>query len=192
VFVTDETIQLCELYSFLTSIVFRLATEGRKVEMYELCLSHSWKHTIINTEVRDSLVSKVAHKCKKKAANLLLQNSEQSNIVPTLKTGQTLFVPTSGDAEILTIPKIARTDMDNIAKRLQAVQPRVQGGTSGTLLTPERCKQLRTEQHLSLRKLAHKAGLNKRSGFVDLSKWENGEKELALEDLEKLASVLRV
>ena len=191
VFITDETVELCRQFPFLAGVIFRIATAGRKAQVYEMCLSHSWKHDIIGgTEVRDNLVSKVAHKISKKSANLLLQNSEQSNIVPTLKTGQTLFVPTSGEAHILSIPKIASDDMEHIADFLKPVHPRVQGGTTGTptqTLTPELCKQLREEQEISIRKLAELAELK---SFVDVSKFERHERKFSDSEQFRVGCVL--
>jgi hypothetical protein len=189
-------------YSFLAQAIFRIATEGRKARMYEVCMSHSWKAGIIGgTEVRENLVSYVVHRCKKKQAHMLLQNPDQSAIAPTLKNGQMLFAPSYGEAEILNIPKVSTDDMNEVAARIQpqlqsvakpgtALVQGVTGGPNSRDFGPQTCKELRQAQRLSLRKLAEKAGLDAKSGYVQLSKYENGRPGLKPEEITAVQRVL--
>lgn len=119
VVVMDETLVLADRMPEVKDLIFRIGTEGRKAGMYGLFSAQTWKaQDVGGSDVRDNLTSIIAHKMKQRQAQTLLQDRENVKAVKHLSTGQALFVPTKGDAEILNIPLCTPGDMQEVSRLL--------------------------------------------------------------------------
>jgi hypothetical protein len=144
VLVTDETLQLCKLCPYLTDLIFRVGTEGRKTNFYGLFSAHNWKGGLVGgTEVRDSLTSYLVHNMRRGAARTFLQDADLAKRVVNLPPGQALFSPTRGGAEILTIPKTSDLDMEYVFSYLGSEER--PGTQTQAVLSPEHILQLLQE-----------------------------------------------
>lgn len=208
VLVIDEVLIVCRKSAKAIETILKIATESRKAGIYGLFSAQTWKaESVGGSEVRDCLTSRFAHKMQPKQANLLLQDSDQSKQVKTLTTGQALFSPVNGIAEVLTIPFCAPSDMQTIARMLSGENfhkaPVTQPVTfdeqdvtetsceekifiSEMVLTPEFCRTQREKFGLSLRDVAEKIGCHHNKIY----RYEKGETDLSDDEKKLLWAVL--
>ena len=175
----DELFRVNNAAPRTATMLERIGTEGRKVEVYVLASAQSWNATKVGgTTARDNLTSIFAHKMKPKQGNVLLQDKDLSRTCWNLRPGQVLFCPTSAEPEILTVPFCEPRDMDTIFEMLpqrssgQGVDRPVDLTESGELTDIDRVKHLIKSGQLTQKQLA--IDLNIDPGF--LSRILSGEK----------------
>jgi hypothetical protein len=117
VLVIDELALLnkSSIGKFLAHVMERISTEGRKCAVYMLASSQTWlvARTGDSSVVRDTLTSAFVHRIKPKQANLLLQDSDETEKVKhhIKKPGQALLMPVCDDSTIVQIPFATEDDM---------------------------------------------------------------------------------
>jgi hypothetical protein len=113
----DEVLEIVKHCPLAGEVIERIGTEGRKMRVYGLFSAQSWKADRVGgSTARDNLTSKFAHRMERKQADMLLQDADQTRIVKKLHTGQALFCPHNGIAEVLTVPYCAPDDMQLVNK----------------------------------------------------------------------------
>lgn len=112
----DEVLAVVKGHPQAEETIVRIGIEGRKNGIFGLFAAQSWKADRINTTARDNLTSIFAHCMKPNQARPLLQDAEYVKEVKKLHTGQMLFCPVNGAAEIVTVPYCDPADMPLVAK----------------------------------------------------------------------------
>ena len=121
VVVIDEVMAAVKLAG-VAELIERIGTESRKAGVYGVFASQSWNgEKTGGTTARDNLTALLVHRMKRKQAQTLLQDTDLTRQVTRLDIGQALFVPTTGEPQVLTVPFCSREDMSVVVSKLRGV-----------------------------------------------------------------------
>lgn len=184
VLVIDELALLnkSSIGKLLAHVMERISTEGRKCAVYMLASSQTWlvARTGESSVVRDTLTSAFVHRIKPKQANLLLQDSDETEKVKRhiKKPGQALLMPVCDDSTIVQIPFATEDDMRWITTHCDPIFEQPSDPEPVVILTPEICRAGRSMLKYSQRKFAELCQVSQ----TKLSDFENGTDRLSKEE----------
>lgn len=123
VLVVDETtavLQRSTTAQALTDVLGQIAQETRKVGVYALCIGQNFHSKIMDTTVRDSFVSFLSCRARRRVASTMTDNNDFGKLAQDLTIGQAVWMTPAGDVHRLAVPNCTEHDLELVATRLGA------------------------------------------------------------------------
>lgn len=130
VLVVDETtavLQRSTTAQVLTDVLGQISQETRKVGVYAMCIGQNFHGKIMDTTVRDSFVSFLSCRTKRRTAATMSGDNDFGKMAQVLTIGQAVWMTPSGDVHKLAVPNCTEHDLELVAGRLGAKTASAQG-----------------------------------------------------------------
>lgn len=123
VLVVDETtavLQRSATSQGLSDVLGQIAQETRKVGVYALCIGQNFHSKVMDTTVRDSFVSFISCRSRRRTAATMTDDNEFGKLAHGLTVGQALWMTPGGDVHKLAVPNCTKQDLELVASHLGA------------------------------------------------------------------------
>lgn len=136
VIVADECLQLAQIAPELfKESILRVVTEGDKIGMTFIGISHSWQGKRQANEMRDNIFIGISHFAKPGQSNMLFKNNSVAKMTSDLRDGQFILRDELTEVHKLSVPVWDRATLQKMAddapehalatgQRLDVEQPR--------------------------------------------------------------------
>jgi hypothetical protein len=114
--VADECLQLVQIAPKLfKESIMRIVTEGDKIGMNFIGISHAWKGAKYDTELRDNIYIGISHLAKPGQSNMLFKDNEVAKMTESLKDGEFIMRDEKTEVHRLSVPVWDSTTLKRMA-----------------------------------------------------------------------------
>ena len=140
ILVVDETtavLQRSATAAALSDVLGQISQETRKVGVFALCIGQNFHGDIMDTTVRDSFVSFISCRARKRVATTMTDNNEFGKVAQGLTIGQAVWMTPGGDVHKLAVPNCTAHDLDLVATHVfGGKQPNAHADSEKMAITP--------------------------------------------------------
>lgn len=116
--VIDDTLGIAgddEYKDLFNKVLTKAVTEGPKVGVSVMLISHNWQAETISKKLRSNLSERIAYHCDSAESRLLFQNKKAANMTPALSPGHFVLLDAAKDVYELHAPHWTADTIDKIA-----------------------------------------------------------------------------